>query len=398
VNVIVIDHHLPNDGRIQKHIKYLISNNINVYHLHYNLLFDSLQPGFYDFVGGKNFRINLPKERKGIIFGALRLSKLFRRELTDMTEKVLQEMNIDIEHPTIVHVHDPLLLPIAVNLIKYKFSDFKIVYDRHEVYEKLPGFKNLNLFTFVEFFARKYVSGVVIIDKEHNLYVSRVFSSSCTIAVPNFPYKLDYDVNFITKKIESFKKSSEINLVYLGSLSRRFDRDIDLLLKLVDFLLKNDARIKFTIAGAYGDSELEKILLNYQDIFPNRFSYLGEITQENVVNLTQNAHLGFEFIKPDSSYWVKVSSVKVFEYLTCGVVPVVRANLDIADDLREFSLIFDRNAKEEDIIRSVSDLISNTNKHKEFMKQAFLASSRYSWDSAAIEYIKLYNHLLKKFI
>ena len=128
--------------------------------------------------------------------------------------------------------------------------------------------------------------------------------------------------------------------------------------------------------------------------YNNRFQFLGYVPWEKTIELTQKAHIGFFLLRPDTSYWVTASPNKVFEYLMCGVVPIIRADVDHADMLEKCSLTFSRSEDDKVIIKAVLDLLDNPGRLKEFMEKAKELSVNYTWESVAGRYIELYNTLL----
>jgi hypothetical protein len=135
MNVLLLESHRKEDGRIERHIKYLLNNNINVYHLHYNLFDEPLMPGPFSYCGEKGFRINFDSNLRGKFRSVHYLIYSLRHKIAQDGIKCLESLNINLNDPMIIHVHDPILLPLASNLIKRRFNNSKIVYDRHEVFE-----------------------------------------------------------------------------------------------------------------------------------------------------------------------------------------------------------------------------------------------------------------------
>ena len=226
--------------------------------------------------------------------------------------------------------------------------------------------------------------------------VKHLFEKSIIISVPNYPLSSEYDSNFINEKINSFDINSKINLVYIGGLNRDFDRDVDLLIKIAENLLYQNENVNFFVAGPWADNYSKSRLLDCSERFNGRLKFLGEISRERAIEITQQSHIGFFLIKPNSIYWVKSSPNKVFEYLICGVIPVIRADVDQAEKIRRSALIFDRKTDEEEIICSISNLISNTNLLKDLLRSAKQLSNNFTWESVANNYIELYEDILNQ--
>jgi len=101
-----------------------------------------------------------------------------------------------------------------------------------------------------------------------------------------------------------------------------------------------------------------------------RLRFLGYVPREKTVKLTEKAHIGFLLVRPDARYWVRTSPNKIFEYLVCGTVPIIRADVDHADRLRACSLIFDREDEGAMIVQAVLDLLGSPEKLERYMGNA----------------------------
>lgn len=101
--------------------------------------------------------------------------------------------------------------------------------------------------------------------------------------------------------------------------------------------------------------------------------------------------MGFFLLKP--FYWVKCSPNKVFEYLICGVVPVIRANIDHEETLSPCSLIFDQSYSDDEIVNDVLNVIKNKDVMLHKMVKARELSEKFTWEKVAPQYIEAYNSL-----
>ena len=222
-----------------------------------------------------------------------------------------------------------------------------------------------------------------------------MFPGSYTIVVPNYAASAVYNANAINTKIHSISRGEHIQAVYIGSLNNQVDRDVDLLLDIADAAIQSYDNVTISVGGTSLNEDL-RVKINYLARKHNgRFQFLGYVPREKTIELTQKAHLGFYFMKPDTRYWVKSSPNKIFEYLVCGTVPIVRANVDHADRLRECSLIFNREDENEVIMQAVLDLLDSPERLKYYMSNARELSLDYTWESVACRYIELYSTLLR---
>lgn len=398
MQIIVLDKHPINDGRLERHMKFLYSHNYKIFHIHFNRSDHSLSPGIFSQFGERGYRINNETGYNWIkdnptYFNLFCFTPLIER----IVKKVIQSLEIDTSIPTIFHVHDPALLNLAVMLKKNSFSEAKIVYDRHEVYETkntICGVKLPLIARLYEIRARNHIDGVVSVSEEHNKSIHQLFPKVMITTVPNFPSKSDYNYEKIVKKINNFKKGMDINFVYVGSLSNKYDRDIDLILEIAERILYNYPNANFFIGGTCNDLKLKNRFVRLKSEFAERFEYMGKITRENTVYITEKAHIGFLLIRPDTTYWIRTSPNKTYEYLICGTIPIIRADVDHAHDFANCSLLFSRETPKEDIIKAVLDLVGDPIKIKNLMEKALVLSNKFTFESIGKNYTDIYESLL----
>ncbi len=390
MDVIILDSHIEEDARIKRHVEHLIDQGLSVYRIHYNYIDKYAQPGVFSEFGEKGFRIN-------VLMGKLRtpyfLIYCLRRKILAECLRALEILNYDPEQPSVIHVHDPWLLPLAGMLVRNDLSDSKIVYDRHELYDKLARYLGVSLPGLYEKLTKNSISGVVIVSEHHASMTHKLFITPHVVAVPNYPISTIYNNNIVNNKIQSLRSDSRINAIYIGSLNQS-DRDVDLLIKIADTVLQSYNNVNFIVGGTNLDSQSKVKIDALSKKHDGRFQLLGYVPREKAVEFTQKAHVGFLLVRPDTHYWVKTSPNKVFEYLMCGTVPIIRADVDHADVLRRCSLIFDRFDGDDVIVKAVSDLIGDHVRLKELMTAAKDLSADYTWEGVAFRYIELYKLLL----
>ena len=193
----------------------------------------------------------------------------------------------------------------------------------------------------------------------------------------------------IVSKINSVTGQKLINLVYVGSFDP-IDRDINLLLETADFLLKRFPHVHFYLGGATGNPQIQRRLRELSVQYPGNFHYLGYISRKEIVSVTEKAHVGFFLIRPDTSYWVKCSPNKIFEYIACGVVPVIRADCEFLDELSPYCLAFERYATGEEIMQKVAALIQEPTTLKLAMEQILHLREKFLFGNVMTNYETLY--------
>jgi len=203
-----------------------------------------------------------------------------------------------------------------------------------------------------------------------------------------------YDANAIDEKIHLAGPEPQIHAVYIGSLNNAADRDVDLLLDIADAVIRSYDNVTFFIGGTSMDEGSRVKIEGLAGRHDGRLRFLGYVPREKTVKLTEKAHIGFLLVRPDARYWVRTSPNKIFEYLVCGTVPIIRADVDHADRLRACSLIFDREDEGAMIVQAVLDLLGSPEKLERYMGNARALGLDYTWESVACRYIDLYTALL----
>lgn len=393
--ILILDAHPEEDGRIQKHIRFLQENDYRVYHIHYipYLSEPELPDGEYSLFGEKSYRINLHWKIRHKYFRMLNYLSLFSPDLTQKTADAIQSLKVPPAKKGIIHVHDPILLPIAKKIQREFLTQSKIVYDRHEIYEDMKRFAGIGGYRLFEQIAGSSASGIVVVSDGLRDKVSKQFPRARVVSVSNFPTLSLIQRGIVDEKIQNFSKNSDIYCIYIGSLNRNLDRDINLLLKIAEHVLLKIPNSRFFLGGPCSDHDLVTTIDGLQKAFPSRFTYLGIVPYLKVIEITQNVHIGFFLINPDTRYWVPCSPNKVFEYLSCGVIPVVRADCDYLDEIRSCGLFFERNTDESVISNSLSSLLQNSEEMKAKMKLCLEVGSRFTYEEKAKNYILLYNSL-----
>lgn len=395
INVIVLHTHPIEDGRIKRHIQYLLDKNITLFHIHVNLSEPSLRQGTFPYLNKTAYRINLIGSRSTISNLLYIYPHLFRNSFFSNILQGLETLNFTPDFPTIIHVHDPTLLMVAKRLRKYLSNETKIVYDRHELFEKMHNQLGFGFYQVFEITSKKSVSGLVLVAEGHASSAKKLFPNAIMATIPNYPSEHDYTNLQIQKKLEPSNLQKEIQFVYVGSLRTDLDRDIDLLLDIAETLLGRYNHTSFYIAGHCYDVILRERLFSLVHLYPERFHYLGFIERKKAIEITQEAHFGFFLIRPDSHYWVKCSPNKVFEYLKCGVIPIIRADVENADQFAEASLIFSRNSSYDEIIEEIIKVIENPAKLVELIQNGQHLSTKFTWETVATRYLDLYGKLIQ---
>jgi hypothetical protein len=272
MNIIILDVHHPEDGRINRHIKYMQSLGYSVFHININRYFSFLDTSKFSLFGETGLVVTVGDfsdsifNRIKLLFKfispllALKIYQLYRKLLSDSSEF------------TIIHVHDYELLLTAQYLRVLLFGKTKIVYDRHEYLENLKGEHILfdRIPIIYERIAARWIDGLVDISESHLEKIKKFFPFSQKIVIPNYPDPSLIKFVGIEKKIENID-NDKISIVYFGSLDINLDRDISLTLEVIEALLRLNSNVLAYVGGNTSNHLiLDKIkLLN--DKYPDQF-------------------------------------------------------------------------------------------------------------------------------
>lgn len=388
VQVIVLDRHAPADARVDRHCGTLLRNDISTIRIR------ASRPEEKIHRDGRFFKENgvvelvpikqLPSPLQLIAQQLMFLFPILMHTIYPFTNLI----DMERDENTILHVHDPELLGLAKLLQKKHFSSAQIVYDRHEIFEKAGG-----LYGFVSTFFEKLnahsVKGVVGISQIYDAGNKKIFPRALVTSVPNYPLFGEYDHSAIEKKISDFNEDSEILLSYIGSLNQDYDRDIYLLLDILEMALKSNENVRVLVAGKTSSKDLRVKFNELEERYGCRFQYPGYISREKTKEITERSHLGFFLLRPESIYWVKSSPNKFYEYLATGNVAVIRADIDV--DITPGSvLMYDRWTKREEIIDAVISLLEQPEKLKNMMRSAHRQGNMYTYENVESRYLELY--------
>ena len=395
MQIVILDEHLLADSRINRHIKYMSDHNYDLFRININRSLSCK-------LSGMKLDKTIPCYVLGCAYTKIsNLNRIFyniQRFIINNEDfkHIMNQLGISHEIPTTIHVHDPILLPCAEKL-SHNFHSVKIVYDRHEVYESkrkyfsiisLPAIGRIS-----EILSTNKIDGVVTVLEEYRCSVEKMFPRSEIAVVPNFPVFDDYDDKIILSKIANVSKAKVFQFVYIGSLDWNYDRDIALIIYLAEELLSNDYNVRFVIGGSTTDEKLLSEFTRLKSKYLEKFIYAGYLSRDQAIQYTQESHFGFLLIKPNTDYWVLTSPNKVFEYLRCGVIPVLRAKCSFKNLLKNNSIWFEREDSKEQILETIKLILDDTDRISDQMIRSYQLSSRFSYESVAHEYVALYESI-----
>jgi len=398
MQILILDQHrLLEDSRRSRHITVCLDEHYKIFRIHIN---SSIKPReseisylrdipIYHY-GIKRTTINLLNHRINLMLLLVGNKRIW--------ENVLSELQLNKEEITIIHVHDPQLLILA-GYLKHYFNKARIVYDRHETYEKFSLFRNWSLSCCIEKLMKMHVDGVVITVDAYQKATQCRFPRAIVCSVPNYPI-LDAKIDALVEdKLSKPCLPTTITFVYIGSLywTRRNKYsiyDISPILFFAEKLITKGYDVRFIIGGKSVSKEMTDEFIRLEKAYPNRFVYTGYVSYDQLIEYTLDSTFGFFLTNPNTKYWVFRSSNKIFEFLGCGVIPITREDA-YPENIRDISLMFSRYASTIEILEKIETLLHNPDQILAMREKLRLQRGQYSFKYISTNYITLYDTLWK---
>ncbi|MFP4197802.1 MAG: hypothetical protein ACLFS6_09205, partial [Methanomassiliicoccales archaeon] len=182
--VVILDNHSEDDGRLQRHIRPLMDSGVQVYRLNFNYSHPEWKDGRFSSCGESGYRFNYLRFNHHLINIFFFLLWLVFPGTRREAISTLRELGFT-GGQVILHVHDAFMLPLATGLGKRLSSD--IVYDRHEAAEagmELLGRRVPRVERLLEFLASRRVAGVVLVSDAYKEVVTNTFPEAEIVTVP----------------------------------------------------------------------------------------------------------------------------------------------------------------------------------------------------------------------
>ena len=290
---------------------------------------------------------------------------------------------------TIIHFHDPELIPIMFFVSFFK----KVIYDNHENLH--DGLKDkhwiplkkftLPAFLLIERIAMKRFS-IVLAETSHAVHYQS--HSGDLEIVQNFP---DYSF-FVPYQMHS-RSLEQINLFYVGGVTSA--RGIVTTLAALKILKDRSVPFSFHCIGpfqsAISENEQFKTLseeLGNQVIFYNRLSL------HKAYEISKKCNVGIALLKRTRNYYESYPT-KLFEYMAIGM-PYITSNFPLyaeLDDETKSGIYLDPDDAEQ-LATSLQTIIANKEQYQSMVMNGIRAvSSKYNWDIESQKLVKLYQQI-----
>jgi len=364
MKIMIVSIHPIGDNRISRQILTLLKENYEV--------------EYYNF--SKNeYRSSAKKEEKyRLVQKEIELSK--RNPIGILEINFILLIAMITTKANIIHIHDPLLLPIVIIA---KIRHIKVVYDRHESFDKIKGL-NGKLCLIAERIFKRYIDGVVLVNSEQLNYVKELSKNKYAI-IPNYQSLKMYD------SVKYVKEKEKIKFVYIGSLDEK-TRKIIFMLKVIEEVLNKNKNTYFFIGGTTKDDNISKLIKKLEDDY-NRFIYLGKVQYNNVIKITKEADIGLYFAKnvPNNK---NSSPNKVFEYMNSGIAIIGVGVFNHIEEINENAgKIFSYDTKIDEVVNYIIEVINDKKRLEKFKKNARKIGEKYCWETVESKYIELYQNI-----
>ncbi len=390
LKVVVLDLHIFYDNRINKHID-IVRQRYDVYRINFNFFHGREVKNTRDY---QAHILNCGRTGNQYVNGMFFTMSTLLGMTTRRLQKVLREEFVKEGDEILFHVHDPYLLIIAMGLRK-RFSGSKVVFDRHDHFETWKNRLGISVpGIFERMYGKKITELIIANPGVENL--PKVYSGKTVTQISNYPLEKYFDRDAVDKKIERLVSDGDICLAYFGALSLDFDRDIDLMLKLMGSVMNDNEKVRCVVAGRIFEPAVVGRLDRMKEEFGERFRYLGELPYDQVIENSKRSHIGFFLLNPNRPTWSPsrpYSANKIYEYLQTGTVPVVRAIIEEPEGIRDCSLFFDERSTYEEMLSSLGKLCRDQERICALMLKCYEIGTNYSWEKMGPRYLACYERI-----
>lgn len=283
--------------------------------------------------------------------------------------------------PEILHVHDVIVLPVAV--LSKIFIKTKIIYDAHELESDRNGITRLaGFFTKkIEKLSWKYIDYFVVVSNSIDNWYQLQMGQKKSSIIFNSPFYRDeikpYDYNYLRTKFNIPDKSKIF--IYIGIITA--GRGIELMLKAFSEQI-HDSHIVFL---GYGDMT-DKVIKASRE--KNNIHYHIQVSHEQVVPIASSADYGLCFVQNASLSDYYCLPNKLFEYAFAGL-PVFASNFpDIQEIVNKYGLGECFAPSYEEIVAKIKEIETKNTNRVDLSKIKDL-----SWESQEKKLLQVYKNI-----
>ncbi len=318
----------------------------------------------------------------GIAGAGGRLGRMLRQPLR-MFAKVHRE------RPSVVHFHDPELIPVGVLL---KVLGYRVIYDVHEDVPRqilmkhwIPGMLRRPVAASIgalEHMATKAFDAIIVATPK----IAKRFPVSKTIVVHNYPIASELVVNCSVHQIDRPR-----SFAYVGAISAA--RGAKEMLAAFDYL-QDVPGIKLEMAGDFAPTSLLEELR--QSPSCSFVRYHGVVRRQRVAEILSSVRAGLVIFHPTRAH-VDALPNKMFEYLSAGL-PVIASHFPLwrqIIDTAGCGLLVDP-LRPDEVAKAMRWILDNPSKAEAMGRRGREAVEKlYNWDAEAAKLVSLYSSLLE---
>ena len=299
-----------------------------------------------------------------------------------------------------VHIHDPVLIPIAI-LLKLK-NNSKIIYDIHENYitvQRLWIPKLLRkpiplIYRLFERIVLLYFDALVLAADD----LADYYNHKNTIVVNNFP-RIETISQIVKQSLNTEPRGDRTEVpfrgVYIGVLTKK--RAIVELIEAFEYLNEgiNPPKYVLLLGGNFTEKDLESLVLQKAEE-QNFIEYLGYLTLDEMLKNFANSDIGFICFHSDpNAFFSTYRSNKFFQYMALGVPTIVSDYPMWKEAVERIGCGIAVNAENPlSIAKAVKYLAENPEERKKMGQNGREASlEEYNWEQEAKKLLNLYENL-----
>jgi glycosyltransferase involved in cell wall biosynthesis len=293
--------------------------------------------------------------------------------------------------PTIVHFHDPELIPLGFVL---KALGHKVIYDVHEdvprqVQSKqwMPALLRTPVawaVSLVEWLAAKVFDAIIVATPK----IAARFPAYKTSIVQNFPVAAELDLAGVRKS----RHKGEPSFAYIGGLASA--RGCCEMVEAMA-ILNQEQTAKLLIAGSFIPAQFRDQLTSLPGW--QYVEYLGHLPREGVRDTLGASVAGLVTLHPEPNY-IESYPVKLFEYMAAGL-PVIASDFPLWRSIVEGAgcgLLVDplQPAAIAAAMRWILEHPADASAMG--LRGRAAVENRYNWDSEAIKLVAEYQKMLPR--
>lgn len=215
-------------------------------------------------------------------------------------------------------------------------------------------------------------------------YANQVWNVSSRIVDIRKNQGLDQNKNFLVPNTPEFAKTKRLplskihkhDLVIVSNLTKAID--YPLMFRAVSRLKSKypDIKLKIIGSGEY-EAELKKIVSKQK--LEDSVLFLGRKSHTEVLNILSESAVGVAIYTNDNPWTRFGDSMKVREYLACGLPVIMNNVVATTDDVKKYKAGIILDEKGDGFVKAVDELFSSQKKYAFYRKNAVKLAKKYDF-------------------